>query len=49
MAKKELGLALTEDEVNYLVDVYVFGSTTIDQNPTDAKLFMFTQVNSEHC
>lgn len=49
IANKELGLALTEDEVDYLVDVYVSGSTTMDHNPTDAELFMFAQVNSEHC
>ena len=48
-ANKELGLALTEDEVDYLVDVYVSSSTGMDHNPTDAELFMFAQVNSEHC
>ncbi|KAJ7278964.1 CobB/CobQ-like glutamine amidotransferase domain-containing protein [Mycena rebaudengoi] len=43
-ANKELGLALAEDEMDYLVDAYGDG-----RNPTDAELFMFAQVNSEHC
>ncbi|KIY48667.1 phosphoribosylformylglycinamidin [Fistulina hepatica ATCC 64428] len=41
-ANAELGLALTGDEIKYLIDTY-------DHNPTDAELFMFAQVNSEHC
>ncbi|KAG8907930.1 hypothetical protein FRB99_001438 [Tulasnella sp. 403] len=45
-ANSTLGLALAEDEINYLVDAYV---STIGRNPTDAELFMFAQVNSEHC
>ena len=44
-ASKTLGLALSVDEVDYLVDAYI----TIKRNPTDAELFMFAQVNSEHC
>ncbi|KAF8166356.1 PurM, N-terminal-like protein [Mycena galopus ATCC 62051] len=43
-ANKELGLALAADEIDYLVDGYAGG-----RNPTDAELFMFAQVNSEHC
>ncbi|KAJ7671207.1 CobB/CobQ-like glutamine amidotransferase domain-containing protein [Mycena rosella] len=43
-ANKELGLALAADEMNYLVDAYAGG-----RNPSDAELFMFAQVNSEHC
>ncbi|KAJ7765081.1 CobB/CobQ-like glutamine amidotransferase domain-containing protein [Mycena maculata] len=43
-ANRELGLALTFDEMDYLVDAYDAG-----RNPTDAELFMFAQVNSEHC
>ncbi|KAH9859131.1 phosphoribosylformylglycinamidin [Lenzites betulinus] len=44
-----LGLALSPDEIDYLVDAYVTGSSPINRNPTDAELFMFAQVNSEHC
>ncbi|KAF7291162.1 hypothetical protein MIND_01259400 [Mycena indigotica] len=43
-ANTELGLALAADEMDYLVDAY-----TGHRNPTDAELFMFAQVNSEHC
>ena len=48
-ANKELGLALASDEIDYLVDAFISGSSPIDRNPTDAELFMFAQVNSEHC
>ncbi|THH08775.1 hypothetical protein EW146_g8888 [Bondarzewia mesenterica] len=48
-ANKELGLALASDEIDYLVDAFVSGPAPIDHNPTDAELFMFAQVNSEHC
>ncbi|KAI0645991.1 phosphoribosylformylglycinamidin [Trametes meyenii] len=48
-ANKELGLALSPDEIEYLIDAYVTGTTPISRNPTDAELFMFAQVNSEHC
>ncbi|KAI0661303.1 phosphoribosylformylglycinamidin [Cubamyces menziesii] len=48
-ANKELGLALSADEIDYLIDAYVTGSSPINRNPTDAELFMFAQVNSEHC
>ena len=43
-ANKELGLALANDEMDYLAQA--FCST---RNPTDVELFMFAQVNSEHC
>ncbi|KAJ7213123.1 CobB/CobQ-like glutamine amidotransferase domain-containing protein [Mycena pura] len=43
-ANAQLGLALAPDEMDYLVDAYSGG-----RNPTDAELFMFAQVNSEHC
>lgn len=43
-ANTELGLALAADEIDYLASV--FCST---RNPTDVELFMFAQVNSEHC
>lgn len=48
-ANKNLGLALTQDEMNYLLDAYVSGEHALNRNPTDAELFMFAQVNSEHC
>ncbi|KAH8107650.1 CobB/CobQ-like glutamine amidotransferase domain-containing protein [Cristinia sonorae] len=48
-ANKELGLALSSDEIDYLIDAFVSGSSPINRNPTDAELFMFAQVNSEHC
>ncbi|KAK7001367.1 CobB/CobQ-like glutamine amidotransferase domain-containing protein [Favolaschia claudopus] len=44
-ANKELGLALAADEIDYLVESYASSG----RNPTDAELFMFAQVNSEHC
>lgn len=48
-ANKELGLALASDEIEYLVNAYVSGTSPMGRNPTDAELFMFAQVNSEHC
>jgi len=48
-ANVELGLALAPDEINYLIDAYVSGDSAMRRNPTDAELFMFAQVNSEHC
>ncbi len=39
------GLALSEDEVNYLTDV----STKLGRKLTDSEVFGFSQVNSEHC
>ncbi|KAF8965577.1 CobB/CobQ-like glutamine amidotransferase domain-containing protein [Flammula alnicola] len=48
-ANTELGLALAPDEINYLIDAYVSGDSAMNRNPTDAELFMFAQVNSEHC
>jgi phosphoribosylformylglycinamidine synthase len=44
-ANVELGLALSADEIDYLVAQ--FG--TLDRNPTDVELMMFAQANSEHC
>jgi len=40
-----MGLALSDDEVQYLYTVY----SKIKRNPTDVELVMFGQVNSEHC
>ena len=44
-ANTDLGLALAEDEIDYLVDNF----TTMNRNPTDVELMMFAQANSEHC
>ncbi|GBC06156.1 hypothetical protein RclHR1_06660009 [Rhizophagus clarus] len=47
---KQLGLALTDDEIDYLVDAFAGDSeNSLARNPTDVELFMFAQVNSEHC
>ncbi|KAG9316775.1 PurM, N-terminal-like protein [Chiua virens] len=48
-ANKDLGLALASDEIDYLIDAFVAGASPINRHPTDAELFMFAQVNSEHC
>lgn len=48
-ANKELGLALADDEIDYLVKAFVTGTEPMNRDPTDAELFMFAQVNSEHC
>ena len=42
---RELGLALSDSEVQYLVDVFL----ELSRDPTDVELMMFGQVNSEHC
>ncbi len=44
-ADVELGLALSDDEVDYLVRTY----NELGRDPTDAELMMFAQANSEHC
>jgi len=44
-ANRELGLALAEDEIDYLVSSFV----QLKRNPTDVELMMFAQANSEHC
>lgn len=44
-ANSAFGLALAEDEIDYLVNSY----TELGRNPTDAELMMFGAVNSEHC
>ena len=45
---KTLGLALDSSEVDYLVEAYSMNGP-IARDPTDAELFMFAQINSEHC
>ena len=44
-ANVELGLALSSDEVDYLLDSFM----SLGRNPTDVELMMFAQANSEHC
>lgn len=44
-ANVEMGLALSPDEIDYLIDAF----TKIGRNPTDVELMMFAQANSEHC
>jgi phosphoribosylformylglycinamidine synthase len=44
-ANKDLGLALAEDEIDYLLDAF----RELRRNPTDVELVMFAQANSEHC
>src|SRR5690606_32935939 len=41
----EWGLALSEDESDYLVEAF----TGLARNPSDVELVMFAQANSEHC
>ena len=45
VANTDLGLALSDQEVDYLVDCY----GDLERDPTDAELMMFAQANSEHC
>lgn len=45
-ANRTLGLALDESEMDYLIEAY---TNQLQRNPTDVELFMFAQVNSEHC
>ena len=44
-ANQQLGLALSQDEIDYLVENFV----ALRRNPTDVELMMFAQANSEHC
>ncbi|MEO7242677.1 MAG: phosphoribosylformylglycinamidine synthase, partial [Variovorax sp.] len=39
------GLALADDEIDYLIDAF----KRLGRNPTDVELMMFAQANSEHC
>ncbi len=45
IANQELGLALADDEIDYLVNSF----TQLNRNPSDVELMMFAQANSEHC
>jgi len=44
-ANVEWGLALSADEIDYLVEAF----RKLGRDPTDAELMMFAQANSEHC
>jgi len=44
-ANISLGLALADDEIDYLVESFI----KLDRNPNDIELMMFAQANSEHC
>ena len=44
-ANTDLGLALSPDEIDYLLDNY----QVLKRNPSDVELMMFAQANSEHC
>jgi phosphoribosylformylglycinamidine synthase len=44
-ANLKLGLALAEDEIDYLLQSFL----SLGRNPNDVELYMFAQANSEHC
>lgn len=44
-ANIQMGLALSGDEIDYLVNAFI----GLERNPVDAELMMFAQANSEHC
>jgi phosphoribosylformylglycinamidine synthase len=44
-ANRDFGLALSDDEMDYLVAAF----QGLKRNPTDVELMMFAQANSEHC
>ena len=44
-ANKELGLALSGDEIDYLLENF----RRLERDPSDVELMMFAQANSEHC
>ncbi len=44
-ANVQFGLALADDEIDYLVKAF----NDLQRNPTDVELMMFAQANSEHC
>ncbi|RDH43033.1 phosphoribosylformylglycinamidine synthase [Zooshikella ganghwensis] len=44
-ANQQLGLALADDEIDYLLASYL----QLQRDPTDVELMMFAQANSEHC
>lgn len=44
-ANQSMGLALAEDEIDYLTEAFV----QLGRDPNDIELMMFAQANSEHC
>ena len=44
-ANQTLGLALSDEEIDYLFNAFV----ELGRNPNDIELMMFAQANSEHC
>jgi len=44
-ANQALGLALSDDEIDYLTESFI----KLERNPSDVELIMFAQANSEHC
>ena len=44
-ANSELGLALSDDEIDYLLQAF----RNLGRDPSDVELMMFAQANSEHC
>ena len=44
-ANENLGLALSDDEIDYLAESF----RRLGRDPTDVELMMFAQANSEHC
>jgi phosphoribosylformylglycinamidine synthase len=44
-ANTRFGLALADDEIDYLVEAF----RGLGRNPSDVELMMFAQANSEHC
>ncbi|MDN7129883.1 phosphoribosylformylglycinamidine synthase [Pseudidiomarina sp. 1APR75-15] len=44
-ANIDMGLALADDEIDYLFDSF----NSLGRNPNDIELYMFAQANSEHC
>ncbi|HEX4023425.1 MAG TPA: phosphoribosylformylglycinamidine synthase [Steroidobacteraceae bacterium] len=44
-ANRQLGLALSADEIDYLLATFA----ALGRDPTDVELMMFAQANSEHC
>ncbi|MEN9893674.1 MAG: hypothetical protein RLY78_3969 [Pseudomonadota bacterium] len=44
-ANRDWGLALSDDEIDYLVTHF----RQLGRNPSDVELMMFAQANSEHC
>ena len=47
-ANKKMGLALDATEIDYLLKAFALDGL-LPRDPTDVELFMFSQINSEHC